>query len=378
MTAELIFWCSVFFVWYAYIGYPMVLAALLPFRNREVRRGAVTAPVSFIITAYNEETRIREKIENSLMQDYPRERFEIIVASDCSTDRTDEIVRSYHAQGVRLVRAPLRKGKEYAQKCAVDDSRGEILVFSDAATVLRPDGVSRIVKNFSDQTVGCVSSVDKFIDRGGTVSGEGAYVKYEMFLRALETRVHSLVGLSGSFFAARKEVCLAWATDLPSDFNTVLNSVNRGLRGVLDQETAGYYADIADEKREFHRKVRTVLRGICVFMKNLNMLNFIKYGLFSWQLFSHKLCRWLVPFALATALFSNAALIHRSPVYAALFAAQCLFYATAAVGIRTSLFAKRQALKVPSFFVLVNLSIMNAWFRYLRGERMLSWDPSRR
>jgi len=238
--------------------------------------------------------------------------------------------------------------------------------------------VSNIVKNFNDTTVGCVSSVDRFIDAEGRLSGEGAYVKYEMLLRDLETRVNTLVGLSGSFFAARKEVCTNWAIDLPSDFNVVINSVKTNLRGVLDHETVGYYANIADEKMEFARKVRTVVRGISVLMKNPQMLNFMRYGLFSWQLFSHKLCRWLVPFALVAALISNAVLIGYSRMYLYLFLCQSVFYALAAAGRWTNLVAKRDALKIPSFFVLVNMSILHAWFRYLRGERVMTWDPSRR
>ena len=375
---ELIFWTSIGFVFYAYFGYPAILRVLSLFTHHPVRKGALTPGVSFIITAYNEERRIQEKIENTLMQQYPEDKFEIIVASDCSSDGTDAIVRSYAVRGVKLVRAPERQGKEHAQKYAIDAARGEILVFSDVATILQPDGVSGIVQNFNDPTVGCVSSIDRFLDKEGKLSGEGAYVKYEMFLRRLETKVNTLVGLSGSFFAARREVCLDWSTDLQSDFNTVLNSIKRGLRGVLDNETAGYYTNIADEKKEFRRKVRTVLRGISVLMKNLYMLNLFKYGLFSWQLFSHKLCRWLVPFALVGGLVSNALLIRQSNLYGWIFLCQCLFYATAAVGIGTNLLARINALKVPSFFVLVNLSILNAWYRYLRGERVVSWDPSRR
>src|SRR6185295_5842814 len=159
---------------------------------------------------------------------------------DCSTDDTDAIVLAY-GQGVRLVRSPERLGKESAQRLALLEASGDILVFSDVATALAPDAVSTIVRNFADPTVGCVSSVDKFVDADGRVSGEGAYVRYEMFLRALETRVNSLVGLSGSFFAARREVCQRWSADRQSDFNTLLNAVEMGLRGVLDVQSAGYY-----------------------------------------------------------------------------------------------------------------------------------------
>src|SRR5207253_3578914 len=154
------------------------------------------------------------------------------------------------------------------------------------------------------------------------VSGEGVYVRYEMRLRALETEVNSLVGLSGSFFAARREVCRSWAADRQSDFNTVLNSIEMGLRGVLDPDSAGYYENIADSRRERERKVRTVIRGIAVLADNLRMLNPFRYGLFAWQLASHKLCRWFVPFAMIAAFASNAMLAGRSPFYAALFAGQ--------------------------------------------------------
>jgi glycosyltransferase involved in cell wall biosynthesis len=360
------------------LGYPAFLKTVSFFRNRPVKRGDVSPKVSFIIAAYNEENRIREKIENTLAQDYPGEKLETIVVSDCSTDRTDEMVRSYESKGVRLIRAPEREGKEAAQKIAVGKSSGEILVFSDVATLLETNGISNIVRNFNDPTVGCVSSVDRFVDCDGKISGEGAYVRYEMFLRSLETKVNTLVGLSGSFFAARREVCQDWAMDLQSDFNTLLNSVKTGLRGVSDPESIGYYKNIVDEKKEFERKVRTVLRGISVFMRGLPLLNPFKYGLFSWQLFSHKLCRWMVPFALIGAFVSNLLLTSYSVFYLWTFILQFVFYALAFGGVWMTLFSRIFVLKIPSFFVLVNLSILMAWCRYILGERLLAWEPSQR
>lgn len=378
MIAEAIYWGSVVFIGYAYIGYPLCLKALSAFRNRPVKKADLVPSVSFIVTAYNEEKRIREKIENTLSQNYSRERFEIIVASDCSSDGTDAIVKEYETRGVRLVRAPERKGKENAQKCAVEASRGEIIVFSDVATILGPGSVSNIVRNFNDPTVGCASSVDRFLEPDGRISGEGAYVKYEMLLRDLETRVNTLVGLSGSFFAARREVCADWAIDLQSDFNTLLNSVRMGLRGVSDPGSVGYYRNLSDEKKEFDRKVRTVLRGISVFMKSLRLMNPFRYGLFSWQLFSHKLCRWLVPFAMGTAVVSNAFLLEQSRLYLALFIMQSAFYAAALWGIARMRAVTIKALKLPAYFVLVNLSIASAWYRFFKGERSVVWEPSRR
>lgn len=378
LMLEVVFWSSLLLIFYAYLGYLLLLWLLALFRKKSIKKGDITPTVSFIITAYNEERRIQEKLENTLKQDYPREKLEIIVASDCSTDKTDEIVKAYQSRGVILVRAPERKGKENAQKYAVQAASGEILVFSDVATILPRDAVTKIVKNFCDPTVGCVSSVDRFMDADGHVSGEGAYVRYEMFLRSLETKVNTLVGLSGSFFATRREICQDWTTELQSDFNTLLNAVKAGLRGVTDPESIGYYENLAEERKEFDRKVRTVLRGVTVFMKNLPLLNPFRYGLFSWQLFSHKLCRWLIPFAMLLVFFSNALLISHSAIYIASFIPQLLFYILAFRGISTDMSPKVHLMKIPLFFTLANLSILTAWYRYAKGERLMSWDPSKR
>jgi cellulose synthase/poly-beta-1,6-N-acetylglucosamine synthase-like glycosyltransferase len=370
---ELAFWSSLILPFYAYLGYPLLLWLISLFEDKPVKKFDVTPTVSCIITAYNEENGIQEKIENTLRQDYPRENLEIIVASDCSTDKTDEIVKGYQSQGVVLVRALERKGKENAQKHAVEISSGDILTFSDVATILPPNAIANIVKNFNDPTVGCVSSVDQFIDRDGIISGEGAYVRYEMLLRSLETKVNTLVGLSGSFFAARREVCQNWAVGLQSDFITLLNAVKMGLRGVSDPDSIGYYKNIADEKKEFERKVRTVLRGITVLMKSLPMLNPFRYSLFSWQLFSHKICRWLVPFAMLLAFISNLFLIFRSPLYTVFLIVQLAMYMMALAGIW-----RKDLLKIPTFLVVANLSILNAWYRYFKGERVMSWESSER
>ena len=376
--AEWTFWGSLIFIFYAYAGYCLVLLAISCIRSRPVLAGDIQPTVSFVITAYNEEARIEEKIENALQQQYPRERLEIVVASDCSSDRTDEIVRSYASSAVRLIRAPERRGKEAAQKVAVSQTSGEILVFSDVATTLPPQGIANIVKSFHDPTVGCVSSVDQFVDAEGNLSGEGAYVKYEMLLRRLETKVNTLVGLSGSFFAARRTVCTPWADDLQSDFNTLLNSMKAGLRGVSDSQSVGYYRNLTDEKKEYQRKVRTVLRGIAVLMRSLPMLNPFRYGMFAWQLFSHKLCRWLVPFAMIGALVSNLVLATQSAWYRVLLVGQGIFYVLAAAYAGCHWMPKSNLFRLPSFFVLVNLSILDAWMRYVRGDRVFRWEPSKR
>jgi hypothetical protein len=169
-----------------------------------------------------------------------------------------------------------------------------------------------------------------------------------------------------------------WSDDLQSDFNTVLNSVRMGLRGVADPDTIGYYKNIADERKEYDRKVRTVLRGISVFMRRLSLVNPMRHAVFAWQMLSHKLCRWLVPFAMVAAFVSNALLALSSRWYAVLFLMQILFYSVALGGILWRPLLRLPLVKLSSFFLVVNASIFQAWLRYWSGERLIVWEPSKR
>jgi cellulose synthase/poly-beta-1,6-N-acetylglucosamine synthase-like glycosyltransferase len=374
---EWLFVLSVAFVFYAYFGYALILYAISFVRSRPVQFGDYTPTVAFIITVHNEEVRIREKLENTLNLDYPARQLDIVVASDCSTDRTHEIVREYAGRGVRLVVAPERRGKEFAQKTAIEASSGEVLVFTDVAARLDPGGLRAILRAFADPTVGCVSSADRLIDADGRVSGEGAYVRYEMFLRDLESRVGSVAGLSGSFFAARREACQPWDTDIPSDFTTLLNTLRHGWRGISDREAIAYYKNIVDERREYSRKVRTIVRGMSGLLRHLTLLNPFHYGLAAWQLCSHKLCRWLVPFALLSALLTSLVLAVSSPFYAVLALIQIGAYVAAAIGMRR-VGRLSGVHRLVTFLVSSNLSILHAWLQVARGRRVVVWEPSRR
>ena len=371
-----LFWFCVLSVFFAYFGYPISLVLLRKLRRHRVERDDLNVPVTLIITAYNEEKRIREKIENTLALEYPRKQLQILVASDGSTDATNDIVRSYADQGVELLEVAHRGGKENAQKEAVQCARGDVLVFSDVATILEPRGIREIVANFADPSVGCVSSEDRLLGQDGKPSGEGMYVRYEMWLRRLEAEAHSLVGLSGSFFAARREVCRDFSGEVQSDFRTLLSSMKLGLRGVCDPRAIGSYLNIADEKREFARKVRTVLRGLTVFFKHIEFLNGFRYGLFSYQYFCHKLLRWLVPFFLVGALLANAALAVSSVFFLWILVGQVLFYSLGIYGWKTQ--SLHGAWKIPMYFLVVNAAFAVAWWQYLTGKRVVLWEPSQR
>ena len=214
-TLQWLFWTGAFLAFYSYLVYPVVLM----FMQRAMtspRTGSATGPkphVTVIVAARNEQARIADKLENTLALEYPGGTFNILVASDCSEDATDSIVSGFAHRGVTLVRSPERKGKEHAQGLAIKAATGDILVFTDTATRLRPDAIRLLIEDFADPTVGAVSSEDELLSPEGTVRGEGAYVRYEMALRRLESRAAGLVGLSGSCFAVRKEVCARWRSD---------------------------------------------------------------------------------------------------------------------------------------------------------------------
>ena len=196
-----------------------------------------------------------------------------------------------------------------------------------------------------------------------------------MFLRRIESKINSLVGVSGSFFAVRKELCSNWPYELASDFNVVLNSIRAGKRAVLDEEAVALYQHTLDERKEFNRKVRIILRGITVLFKNLDMLNLFKYGFFSWQLLSHKLFRWCVPFFLIICFFSNILLL-KEKLFLILFITQCVVYTIPVF----FLFSKKDTFlrKLTRYFLVINLSTIVAWYKFIKGERITTWTPSER
>lgn len=365
---------------YSYFLYPLILG-LLPRRApvSDSSPASDTLPVlTLIVTVHNEEARIRDKIDNTLRIDYPRDLLEIIIASDCSTDGTDRIVGDYADRGVRLVRAEERKGKEYAQLCAIRAARGEILVFSDAATMIPEEALHILAGKFSDTRIGALSSEDRFVSADGSVAGEGLYVRYEMWLRRLESDRSGLVGLSGSFFAARREVCADWDTLSPSDFNTALNCARQGLVAVTVPEVVGIYSDVKDPALEFHRKVRTVIRGITALVRHPEALNPFRLGMFSFQVWSHKIMRWGVPWFLLGLLVLTLLLQGQGLVYAVALAIQAVFYALATAGWVSARLRENKLVRIIFFFVQTNLALAQATLSFLAGKRMTTWTPSQR
>jgi cellulose synthase/poly-beta-1,6-N-acetylglucosamine synthase-like glycosyltransferase len=379
MVVKFMFWLCAAAALYSYFLYPGVLWALVRLRrSRPSLGGGRPGRISIIIAARNEEGKMAAKLENTLSLQPGAAEVEILVASDASDDATDQIVRSFESRGVRLVRSPERNGKEYAQALAMASSVGDVMVFSDAGTVLPPDSLRRLEEAFDDPRVGAVSSVDRFLTATGEVEGEGLYVRYEMWLRALESRVGGLVGLSGSFFAARRQVCEGWDTRSPSDFNTALSCARKGLRAISDPDVVGVYQNLANPANEYRRKVRTVVRGLTALFRNLDVLNPFRFGVFAWQAWSHKVMRWGVPFFMIGMLGTSASLAQGSPFFQLIFLGQILFYLAALLAHLQPALRRYPLIRLVYFFVQVNLAILEAVVRFASGQRMTTWQPSRR
>ena len=363
---------------YSYFWYPLLLMVLPPVKQGTPTRSVRARKVAVVIAARNEAAKIAEKLENTLALKRDEVDVEFIVASDASDDATDSIVLSYADRGVRLARSPVRKGKEHAQGLAVASTDSDVIVFTDAGTILPTDALIHVLEAFRDPGIGAVSSIDRFISADGTLQGEGAYVRYEMWLRDLESRFYSLVGLSGSFFAARREVCQVWDDRVQSDFGTALSCAQLGLRAVSDRNLIGYYKNISDPRKEYQRKVRTITRGMSSLRLRAEVLDIRRFGRFSFEVFSHKVMRWATPWFLLGALGASIALASRGPSYKLLLAAQIALYLTPSASCLIPALRKIGPARIAIYFVEVNLAIIHATTLVLAGRTIVTWEPSKR
>lgn len=377
---EIVFWLSLAALIYTYAGYPLLVTLVATIRPRKHRRGPFEPKVSVIITAYNEERDLRSKIENTLAIDYPRELLEIIVASDASTDRTDEIVREFGSQGVRLYRQPQRQGKTPAQNAAVERAVGEVLLFSDATTMYQPDVLRAILPNFADATVGCVAGRLIYIDPTGSSVGHGAvsYWSYETFLKRQESLACSLIGASGCLYAVRRSAYLPLYPEAHGDFLIATKMIQQGLRTVFEPDAVCTEETNRRTDHELNMRVRVITQTFNDLWKHRAMLNPFRGGFFGVQLFSHKWMRYFVPFFLLGILATSAILIPVSVFYRVFFILQsCGYVFAAGAWLFTSMGVRSRLLALPQYFLLANVASLIAFYRFLSGERFARWEPIR-
>jgi len=368
---------------YAYVGYPAVLklVSLLRPRRPGAREPAQWPLITITVPAYNEERAIGSTLEALLAIDYPADRRQILVVSDASSDRTDEIVSGFADRGVELLRLPVRGGKTAAENAAQRHLRGDIIVNTDASVRIAPDALKPLIARFSDPEVGLASGRDVSVAQtgGDRNRGESGYVGYEMWVRDLETRVDSIVGASGCFYAIRRELHLSFVPSAFSrDFASALITREHGSRAVTVNEAVCFVPRLGSLRREYRRKVRTMTRGLETLWYKRHLLNPLRYGRFAWMLASHKLIRWLAPWGLVLAVAGW--LLLAVPSGWLLAVAPLATLATLAVAGWYWPEDRRapRLVSMPAYGVFGTIAALESWVRALRGELTAVWEPTRR
>jgi cellulose synthase/poly-beta-1,6-N-acetylglucosamine synthase-like glycosyltransferase len=371
------------FAFYTYVGYPLIVAVVAALRRPARQTQPTEWPrISITVPAYNEEREIGATLEALLELDYPADRREILVVSDASTDRTDEIVRTFADRGVTLVRMDKRRGKTAAENAVSLHLTGDIVVNTDASIRIAPTALKPLIAAFADATVGVASGRDVSVARGqsGGNAGESRYVGYEMLVRALETRAGGIIGASGCLYAIRANLHrIKLPEGLSRDFAAALNARRHGYRAVSVDEAVCYVPRTRSLRNEYSRKVRTMTRGMQTLFAMRSILNPLRFGLFAWMLWSHKVCRWLVPWAAAACFGALLALAVSSPLAGYVAMAGGVVLLLGATGFAL---AERRDLPAllafPAYAVMGNVAAMQAAVRALYGRKNAVWEPTRR
>lgn len=382
MLAEVGFWICLGFLTYIYIGYPVTTFLLARILQRHVRKADIEPRVAVLISAFNEESEIERTVINKLRQNYPTDRLDVIVISDGSTDRTNEIVQTLAERNggrLRLLRQEPRQGKTQALNSAVDHASADILIFADANSFYAPDAIRQLVRNFADLSVGYVTGRMVYTNPEGSGIGErsGAYMQYENLLRALETWLGSVVGVDGGIDAVRRNLYIPMRPDQLPDFVLPLSVVEQGKRVVYEPDALLYEPALSGAADEFRMRVRVSLRAFWALYDKRNLLNPLRYPLFAWQLLSHKVLRYMAFLPLTGLFVFNGLLtVGSRSFYDSFFLLQLAFYALAALGhwFKRSL-ARTPKLLTPYYFVILNLACTLAFWKFLNSEKMVVWKP---
>ena len=374
---QLVFWGSVALIVYPYFGYPALLYLLGRLRRLPAAPDVAPLParVCLIVSAYNEEEVIREKIENSLALRYPSDRLTILVASDGSTDDTVAIAREYEGRGVEVRHFDERRGKSAVLNDVIASLDHEIVVFTDANAAFAPDAVEKMVERFADPRIGCVVGRLRYIEKGTSSVGRGesVYWRYEALISKLESAIQQVLVANGAIFAIRRDLFRELYPDVANDLQIPADvaSQGRGLvyepQALAEEHTAVYWQE------EFDRKVRIVVRGLTGYSQLRDRIR----GFRRWQFWSHKVLRWMVGFFLFSAFGANIILAEDSLFYTLTLAVQVVFYFAALNGWMVKGAARpRRLFYIPFYFTMVNGSAAIAIIKFLVGHRQRVWDKA--
>jgi cellulose synthase/poly-beta-1,6-N-acetylglucosamine synthase-like glycosyltransferase len=383
MIALILFWVAAFFIAYTYIGFPLgiVLRGLLwssPYKHEEPTNPPT---VSIVISAYNEAKTIAAKLDNILSIEYPQDRLDIVIASDGSTDGTDNLIKQYKEQGVRLLSLP-RVGKAAALNAAVNASSGEILIFSDANSMYRADAIQQLVRPFADPKVGGVAGNQVYKTRvsgSSSTDGERAYWNFDRMLKQYQSKSGNTLAATGAIYAIRRSLFWPIPDGVSDDLFTSTGIIAQGYRLVFALQAIAYEPVAATNQVEFGRKVRVIIRSWRAFMFRKELLNPLRYKFYAVQLFSHKILRYLVFLPLLVLFLVSPFLWKSGLLYQMATMGQVAFYGCALSGwlLNGTRFGRKKLFTIPFYFCMVNTASLVAILNVLRGRQIKHWEPQR-
>lgn len=380
-TLEFIFWLSIGLLLYVYAGYPLlanILGNIMRRRVHSAESGSYTPTVTLIIAAYNEAAHIEETVRNKLDLNYPAEKLNIIVVSDESEDGTDSIVQGIGDPRVRLIRQVPRAGKTSGLNLAIPEATGEIIAFSDANSLYRSDALQHLVACFADPAVGYVTGRMVYKAPDGSLTGEGCstYMSYENALRATETKLGSIVGVDGGVDATRRNIYKPMRDDQLPDFVQPLTVREQGYRVVYQPKALLYEDALASASDEFRMRVRVGLRAFHALKDKAALLNPFRFGIFAWQLFSHKVLRYMAFLFMVAAFTTNIPLaINGHLFWKSILAAQVVFYLTALIGHTQRRREMPRLVSLVYYLCVLNVASALAWVQFLMGRKQVIWKP---
>ncbi len=377
---KILFWVSIALILYTYIGYPILVYLLSNFYKKRTIGKYIYPTVSLIVSAYNEGKNIENKLNSLLSMDYPEERLEILIGSDGSTDSTDSIVNRFIQEKPKFMlyfyRKERREGKPNMLNLLASKAKNDILIFGDCRQRLDERAVKEIVKYFEDPKVGSVSGELYYEsdDKNKIAAGLGIYWKYEKFIRKSESRLGSMLGATGALYAIRRELF----PDLPADLilddvYIPMKIVDKGYRAIFDKRAKVYDKVFKESREEFLRKTRT-LAG------NYQLIYYLGYlfnpfkGKISWQFFSHKFLRLMVPFLLLAVFVSNIFIVKLSLFYGIFILLQITFYGLAILGGTFN--TENKLFDVPHMFCVMNLAAVVGLYRFLHNKQEVTWEKA--
>ncbi len=379
---EILFWVSLAILVWVFFGYPIFIIVLAKLAGRREARSTDSSELpalTLLICAYNEEKVIGEKISNSLSLDYPKDKLKILVVSDGSSDRTNNIASSFSDPRLQFVTYTERGGKAKALNTGIGHLAGEIVVFTDANVMFEPDALGKLVAYFADPQIGGVVGNVILRSADGSIAGEGVYSRYEKAVHTAEAQLATMITVDGAMYALRREFVASIPPDsITDDWYMASGALAAGKKIAWGPDAIGYELAAESVAGEFRRKVRMAAGGYqTTFRRASVFLNPLGHPVIFFMFLSHKLLRWLAMIFMTTLAVSTVTLAGCSTFFMVTLAAQCAFYLLAVVGFLVR--GKSDALPVylPYYFTAVNWGALLGLWRYLRGRQSAAWAKSR-